>query len=521
MNKKNTIIFLLFLVVLSACGVKLLSIKNVQVENLKTQVVDDYYNGDSKIALLKKIIRNSEEYDIDFSKDDCSHKIICEHYVGKNKVYYLYIDIISKNVYLMNDEHVLRVKKSVATELLANDVFSSIYIEKTAPKMILKKDGNEIPLSKQYQWTYKKADENIYEKTVKVNETKKLLYLDDTEGYEIIFSEIPDDYVIKIFKDNKIIKTAKTIDDAFSDIKEDGLYYVEINAEWNKTLSRENYGIQTINFIADLDFEPELKLNKNELFQGDALSVTINNINQNDTYKIVCTFFQKEIHTFRENNNVFCLIPIGMSTSLGEYEIRCIVNEGLQNESVISKQFTVNKRNFKTQHINISDEIIENTQSEQATDEYIQVVKKARESSYEEALWEDKFIMPVENYILTTEFGQIRYVNDDETPSIHSGLDLAADTGTEIFASNTGIVKVSRYLAMTGNTVVIDHGMGLFTTYFHLDTLDLIEDSIVTKGDVIGTVGSTGFSTGPHLHFCVSIYNDFINTYQPIEEILK
>jgi murein DD-endopeptidase MepM/ murein hydrolase activator NlpD len=60
------------------------------------------------------------------------------------------------------------------------------------------------------------------------------------------------------------------------------------------------------------------------------------------------------------------------------------------------------------------------------------------------------------------------------------------------------------FLTLTGNTVVIDHGQGLFSVYFHMHTLDVEQNSIVERGQQIGTVGSTGFSTGPHLHFTMS-----------------
>lgn len=67
--------------------------------------------------------------------------------------------------------------------------------------------------------------------------------------------------------------------------------------------------------------------------------------------------------------------------------------------------------------------------------------------------------------------------------------------------------------------MVIDHGLGLFTSYYHLDSILVKEGEVVKTGDIIGTVGSTGFSTGPHLHYSVSIYNTYVNPYQPLSGI--
>ncbi len=83
----------------------------------------------------------------------------------------------------------------------------------------------------------------------------------------------------------------------------------------------------------------------------------------------------------------------------------------------------------------------------------------------------------------------------------HEGFDMANDTGTPIRASNAGLVRISRELFTRGNCVVIDHGEGVFTTYFHMSKLIAKEGTMVNKGDVIGEIGTTGMSTGPHLHW--------------------
>ena len=122
---------------------------------------------------------------------------------------------------------------------------------------------------------------------------------------------------------------------------------------------------------------------------------------------------------------------------------------------------------------------------------------------------------------LTTDFAEIRYVNKELSSSRHSGLDLAAPKGTSVKAPNNGIVAFAMEgLLSPGNTVVIDHGMGLFTSYYHLNTINVKKGDEVKKGDIIGTVGTTGFSTGPHLHYSVSIYNTYVNPYQTLSGII-
>lgn len=79
--------------------------------------------------------------------------------------------------------------------------------------------------------------------------------------------------------------------------------------------------------------------------------------------------------------------------------------------------------------------------------------------------------------------------------------------GAEVLATNTGKVVLAYNLILTGNTIIIDHGEGIFSVYEHLDTMSVSEGDVVTVGEQIGTVGSTGFSTGPHLHFMISYFD--------------
>jgi murein DD-endopeptidase MepM/ murein hydrolase activator NlpD len=109
------------------------------------------------------------------------------------------------------------------------------------------------------------------------------------------------------------------------------------------------------------------------------------------------------------------------------------------------------------------------------------------------------FLMPVEGRI-STRFG-VRRVLNGKPRSLHSGVDIAVGKGTPIKASNGGRIVLADGLYLSGNTVVVDHGWGVSTNYAHLDRIDVTEGQMVEKGQVIGTVGSTGRSTGPHLHF--------------------
>ncbi len=111
--------------------------------------------------------------------------------------------------------------------------------------------------------------------------------------------------------------------------------------------------------------------------------------------------------------------------------------------------------------------------------------------------------MPVE-VSFTTRFGGQRSYNGSPPAGHHGGTDIGADTGTPVAATNTGRVVLARQLRLRGNMVIIDHGGGLFSGYAHMSSFAVAEGQLVQQGDIIGYVGTTGLSTGPHLHWEIS-----------------
>jgi len=120
-----------------------------------------------------------------------------------------------------------------------------------------------------------------------------------------------------------------------------------------------------------------------------------------------------------------------------------------------------------------------------------------------EWLAEGPFILPCEGKLFPN-FGQQRIYNNVPR-SVHSGVDIAVPTGHPIKAANSGRVVLASDLYYSGKTVIIDHGLGLFTSYSHLSKILVRRGEIVTTGQVVGLAGSTGLSTGPHLHWAVKV----------------
>lgn len=121
----------------------------------------------------------------------------------------------------------------------------------------------------------------------------------------------------------------------------------------------------------------------------------------------------------------------------------------------------------------------------------------------------DEFVLPVEG-ILTSPFGLRRFFND-QARRPHGGIDIAAETGTPIAAPARGLVIDTGEYFFNGNSVFIEHGLGLQTFYAHLSRITVEEGEIVETGDIIGEVGATGRVTGPHLHWSVGLNGTWVD----------
>ncbi|MBQ2084849.1 MAG: M23 family metallopeptidase, partial [Oscillospiraceae bacterium] len=126
--------------------------------------------------------------------------------------------------------------------------------------------------------------------------------------------------------------------------------------------------------------------------------------------------------------------------------------------------------------------------------------------------YDDCFTQPVGGTV-TTEFGLFRYTNDDPVPTRHVGIDIANAEGTPVLAAASGYVIVAGYNGVSGYTVVMDHGLGVRTYYFHMSKLSVTEGDFAEEGSEIGQVGSTGYATGPHLHFNVMVHDNSIDPW--------
>ena len=254
--------------------------------------------------------------------------------------------------------------------------------------------------------------------------------------------------------------------------------------------------------------KPQVTVSTTQARPGEFLVIRVDRLGADQTMKVTAPCIIEEPRVFLHGPGAVTLIPLDYRTTPGMYVLEAAV---MKNGRVIHKleqNITVGPRDFATQKMYVSPELLSRRDEELWAEDRI-FTSQARSQPTPRPLWEGSFVKPLEGRI-TTQFGQIRYINDQESGR-HSGLDIAAPEGTPIAASNHGVVVLACLLHVTGNTVILDHGLNLFTSYAHLDQISVQLGQEVTKGQMIGTVGNTGFSTGSHLHWGVSIGSVFVD----------
>jgi len=135
-------------------------------------------------------------------------------------------------------------------------------------------------------------------------------------------------------------------------------------------------------------------------------------------------------------------------------------------------------------------------------------------------MWRTSFIYPARGPI-TTPFGSQRVYGDGRLSWHHKGVDIAAALGDSVRSCGEGTVILCRDFVVHGKTVMIDHGQGVVSIYCHMNEIKAREGDILRKGDLIGTVGETGVSTGPHLHWGVSVGNVRVDPVEWVDRYVR
>ena len=295
---------------------------------------------------------------------------------------------------------------------------------------------------------------------------------------------------------------------AFS-FAEDGDYFLEVWA----ALDRGAQGAGTFYFDAALEValprpDPSFALSASDVLQGDLIAVTAENLPDG-----VVPTGESELGYVRfsptgEEGCYVALVPVGYARAAAQYTI-----EVTAGDETVSLPVTVSEAEFEVQQMTISEEISDQTvNSQEANWEFHVTVVPLYDTANDDLYTGGAFLQPVEGRI-STPYGVLRYVNGSTVPERHGGIDIAAALGTPVLCPAGGVVEYAGYLQLSGNTLVLEHGGGLKSYFYHMDSLNVAAGDRVAQGDKLGEVGTTGYSTGPHLHYEVKIGRESVSPW--------
>ena len=217
----------------------------------------------------------------------------------------------------------------------------------------------------------------------------------------------------------------------------------------------------------------------------------------------VARFLGQVIYFYPDRSGAVALLPVPLDTLPGIYPLPVVVVEENGTTNAFELELPVRQLERPEESLTLPERMV----SPRDPQDLARIARESRllKELFAERggrLW-DRFARPVDDPI-SSVFGKRRLLNG-QPRAPHSGTDFRSPAGTPVGALSSGRVVLQEDLFYTGKTVVIDHGEGLFSVYAHLSSSAVKPGDLVKVGEVVGAVGSTGRSTGPHLHLSLRL----------------
>ena len=254
--------------------------------------------------------------------------------------------------------------------------------------------------------------------------------------------------------------------------------------------------------IPDVGFALKVTVKPKEVIPGD---VFIIRVETDGAEPAEAEFLGSKISLYpAKENQLLAMVPVDIDTAPAKYTINITAGEKTHKADII-----VRRHEFKTIKLTLPEEKVTLSPADEE--------RAAREAELLNKIWPEnttpswngRFTSPIDTAV-STAFGVRRIMNEKKT-SVHKGTDFRGQTGESVKAINSGTVVLTEDLFFGGNTLIVDHGMGLYSIYMHLSKLSVSKGEKVSKSQVIGFVGSTGRASGPHLHMSVRLNGMSIN----------
>jgi murein DD-endopeptidase MepM/ murein hydrolase activator NlpD len=247
------------------------------------------------------------------------------------------------------------------------------------------------------------------------------------------------------------------------------------------------------------------------VIQGQTLAIKVQT---NEPVRLTGSFTSRPLTFVGENGHYWALVGIQANAQVGPYPLELRATDGTGKATGASKLIQVIAGDFATEQITLPPEaskLLDPALIKAENEHLSQIIGIFSRQQ----LWEGLFRAPLQGPLrVTSAFGTRRSYSGGPPTSYHEGLDYGAATGTLVLAAAAGRVALAEDLTVRGKAVIIDHGLGVYSGYYHLSEIAVKAEQEVKQGDLIGKVGSTGLSTGSHLHWEIRVNGIYIDPLQ-------
>ena len=258
--------------------------------------------------------------------------------------------------------------------------------------------------------------------------------------------------------------------------------------------------------------KPEVLVSSDILEQGDTLLVKVNT--DTEVNKVSGELGSTKIDFFQSETEGSWVGIAGISPKQKPEEYNLVIN--LANGEELKKELTIIERKFPIVELPVT-EFYTPSKISETLSQAEPILKQVFSVYTPEVYFKQAFIYPLKEIKIVGAYGVIRQEGDFGYQ--HLGVDLEAKVGTPVYAINDGEVLLSENLSSYGNTLIIDHGLGIFSFYCHLSEFKVSKGEKVKRGDVVALSGDSGYAVEPHLHLTVKINGSSVDPLRFIETI--
>ncbi|MBE6708727.1 MAG: M23 family metallopeptidase [Ruminococcaceae bacterium] len=456
--------------------------------------------GAEKVVALPDSVATADSFTVTYSVAERETKY--EYYLSKG----------AENAYYLDSAgNAFRIQAVDAEMFLATSYAQSIYNESKVPVLTLSGEYRVKPSAA--QWMYKNTTGNFVASDTTALMTEEVESFDLEGGFALEFSEVPDSFNVKV-TDSKGEEMYNGSYDNIASLRidEGSNVTVDVEAKWYQDESRTYYGELSYKFKAVVSAPAEFYPGVTSIVVGEFLSITGMNIKDPSkiTFSSEPAIDYEPVFVKDESapEYVRALVPFKTTLVPGTYVLKVGYAGTTQDINIEVKDRTIN-----TRESGVDEGTVTLYYTESAITTFENETASAASSVTGKKQWDGYFLQGDTFDAITFGFGHVRTISSANASYNHPGVDYSAGAGEDVPAWNNGTVMFAGVLELTGYTVVIDHGFGLKTWYWHMSETSVKVGDTVKRGDSVGKTGKTGLTDQNGVHIGMSVCDVFVSPY--------